>query len=62
MNTRPPCGIIGSKSLRGEYDLKQAGTKSLDGPIKDYETQCGSKEYEKYAALLDPTSIQRLYK
>lgn len=56
------CTYVAEKSLRGEYDLKQAGTKSLDIPIKDYETQCGSKEYEKYAALLDPTSIQRLYR
>jgi hypothetical protein len=56
------CPAVEQKALQGEYDLKQSGTKSIEQPIKDYESQCGSKEYEKNAAILDEKALMRRYK
>lgn len=56
------CPQVAEKSIQGEYEVKQGGVDFLAQAIKDFETTCGSKEYEKYSSFLHPDTVTNLYK
>lgn len=56
------CPAVEQNATKGSYDLKKEGTKSLEAAIKDFETQCGSKEFDKNMAALEESKIKALYK
>ena len=56
------CDAVKQKIVSGEYDLKKENSTGHIKAVADYETNCGSKNHERYSQLLDRETIIKLYR
>jgi hypothetical protein len=56
------CPAVAEDALKGTYTLTEPGIEPLLVPIKDYETRCGSNQYDANVRKGETGSVRKLYR